>query len=92
MTSSPRFQLGNLLATPGAMELMERKSILAGDLLLRHRSGDWGDLCHQDKAANDSAVAHGERILSSYKFGSDKLWVITEWDRSATTILLPEEY
>ncbi len=61
--------------------------------LRRHNNGDWGDLCKEDKQANDYALTHDERLLSSYLFqGSEKVWIITEWDRSATTVLFPEEY
>ena len=61
---------------------------------LKHINGDWGDLCKEDKALNDSALANGnDRILSSYTNENDvKIWIITEWDRSVTTILFPEEY
>lgn len=65
----------------------------AVDGLARHAAGDWGDLCGEDRAANDRAVAVGARILSAYHTPEGvKLWIITEADRSATTILLPEEY
>ena len=63
------------------------------ELLLRHVTGDWGDLDDEDKKENELSVKEGFRILSAYKLGTDvKVWVITEWDRSATTILLPDEY
>jgi len=61
-------------------------------LLERHRSGDWGDLCAEDAEANDAAVKHGGRLLSSYKVGEEVVWIITESDRSVTTLLLPEDY
>ena len=61
-------------------------------LLAMHRYGYWGDLCQDDKESNDEAVKHGGRILSSYLVGIKKVWVITEADRSVTTILLPSEY
>lgn len=64
--------------------------------LARHLAGDWGDICEEDWALNDEAAAgvgdDAGRVLSSYQTNKHKLWIITEWDRSATTILLPEEY
>jgi hypothetical protein len=60
--------------------------------LARHVTGDWGDLDEHDKRVNDTAVQQGERILSAYGTGANKLWIITEWDRSGTTILRPDEY
>ena len=62
-------------------------------LLARHAGGDWGELCPEDRRANDRAVRLDERILSAYRLADGrKLWAITEWDRSSTTLLLPEEY
>jgi hypothetical protein len=84
------FQLGNVVATPAALDALNMRQMVA--LLSRHRTGDWGDLCDEDRAANDEAVAGEGRILSAYTVGDVKLWVITEWDRSVTTLLLPEEY
>ena len=67
------------------------KAVLAG--LRRHARGDWGDLEEEDREANDGALASGERLLSAYSADDGtKFWVITEWDRSATTVLFPEEY
>ncbi len=63
------------------------------ELLNRHVTGDWGDLEDEDKEENELSVKEGFRILSAYELETDvKIWVITEWDRSATTILLPDEY
>ena len=62
------------------------------DLLERHRTGDWGNLDAEDTAANDAAVKHGGRLFSSYKVGEEVVWIITEGDRSLTTLLLPEDY
>jgi len=62
------------------------------NLLERHRTGDWGNLDAEDAAANDAAVKHGGRLLSSYKVGEEVVWIITESDRSVTTLLLPEDY
>jgi hypothetical protein len=85
------FRLGQLLATRGAIEA-------AGDDLMqhiaRHARGDWGTICDADKRLNDRALKDGTRLLSVYvlRDGRTKIWIITEADRSATTILLPEEY
>ena len=89
----PKFSLGQLLSTPGALELLEETGKNASTYLHRHLSGDWGDLCDEDKEANDQALIDGSRIFSSYEIGKgEKIWVITEADRSSTTILLPSEY
>lgn len=60
--------------------------------LWKYVNCDWGDTCEKDAKSNDYAVNHGERILAVYKMGARTIWIITEWDRSATTILFPEEY
>jgi hypothetical protein len=88
-----RFILGNVCATPGALKALARADESAFDYLDRHASGDWGEVCKEDWDENELSLVHGFRVLSSYHTGAgDKLWVITEADRSATTILLPEEY
>jgi hypothetical protein len=84
------FPLGRVLATPGAIALVAR--IDPAQLLERHQSGDWGDLSEEDWRENDFAVSRRLRILSAYGQPPDRLWVITEADRSVTTILRPEEY
>ena len=61
-------------------------------LIERHLSGDFGELSEDDAALNRLAVSGGGRVLSSYRVGSEKVWVVTEADRSVTTVLLPEEY
>jgi len=85
------FNSGNIVSTPGALELAEQGIDLLS-YLQRHLSGDWGDLCPEDKAENDFSLTNGYRLLSSYNAPCGKLWIITEADRSATTFLLPEEY
>jgi hypothetical protein len=94
MTDTPKkiaFQTGSVYATPGALEVANQFQIL--ELLRRHQAGDWGDLGDEDKRANEHALRHGERILSSYKLPSgEKLWIITESTREATTVLTPGEY
>lgn len=86
------FQPGSIVATVGALEVIGQNHHLLAELLRRHLSGDWGDVDKEDAAANDRAVKHGERILSSYQVNGQKLWVITEGSREATTVLTPGEY
>jgi hypothetical protein len=89
------FPTGDVYMTPGASRLFITTEYRPEDFLARHITGDWGDLCEEDTQANDQAVIEGTRIFSSYKVeaqGFEKVWVITEWDRSSTTFLLPEEY
>lgn len=87
-----RFSLGRVVATPGALHALERVGMGALPLLARHQSGDWGQVDAEDWKANEEAIEHGWRLLSAYEVGNAKVWIITEADRSATTILLPEEY
>ena len=89
----PLFDLGQLVATPGALAALEKTGQTAMDLLSRHVRGDWGDLPKEDKDENHLSLEKGFRLLSSYRTtAGDKLWVITEADRSHTTLLLPKEY
>jgi hypothetical protein len=91
--TAPKFNLGATVATPGALAKLEKLNLSPADLLDRHISGDWGDLCEEDKRMNDEAVrTRKDRIFSAYIYDGVKFYVITEWDRSVTTILLPEEY
>lgn len=88
-----RFELGHLVATPGALTALGEAGHIPPEFLLRHKHGDWGDLPPEDAAENERAVQEGARIFSAYRTRLDtKLWVITEWDRSVTTLLLPEDY
>ena len=88
-----RFELGQLVATPGALAALEAARTSPAELMGRHLMGDWGELDREDWAANDRALKGGERLLSAYTLPTgEKLWVITEWDRSATTVLTPDEY
>jgi len=88
-----RFALGQLVATPGALEALEAAGENPADYLSRHQAGDWGTLTPEDWQLNDQAVKEGSRIFSTYILPTGvKIWIITEWDRSATTILLPSEY
>jgi hypothetical protein len=87
-----RFDLGSIYATPGALELLERNGQTALTLLARHARGDWGTVPDEDARENEFAVRCGLRILSSYRLAGGRLWIITEADRSSTTLLLPSEY
>jgi hypothetical protein len=86
------FPLGLAVATPGALKLLEDTGEDLCLLLACHRSGDWGELDPYDRRENELSLKHGWRLLSSYPVGDRRVWVITEANRSVTTILLPEEY
>ena len=111
--SSPRFALGRVVATPGALALMHLTNSNPFMLLAKHVTGDWGEIDPEDVQTNEDAVAHGLRVLSVYRLplqharedvsnaarstlrldvDDDRIWLITEADRSVTTLLLPEEY
>jgi LysM repeat protein len=94
----PLFKLGQVVATPGAIEALERAEQTPWSLVARHVAGDWGDLSEDDRQLNNEALKDGSRLLSAYilKTG-EKLWAITEaqddhGNRAATTLLLPDEY
>jgi len=88
-----RFELGRTVATPGALDALAKAEQHPGDFLQRHLMGDWGELCEDDKAENQTALECDLRLLSAYRTSNgQRIWIITEADRSATTILLPEEY
>jgi hypothetical protein len=84
--------LGKVVATPGALRLLKETGAHPFDYLARHATGDWGELCAFDRRQNEIALREGLRVLSSYPVRRERVWVITEADRSVTTILLPEEY
>lgn len=87
------FPIGRLCITAGAIKALEKSNERTDTFVSRHRLGDWGDVDEEDKATNDRAVKEGGRLLSSYRLSnSTAIWIITEADRSVTTILLPEEY
>ena len=86
------FSLGRILATPGALNALRGAGEDPLRFLARHASGDWGELDPHDRRENWRALKNGWRILSSYPIGEQRVWIITEADRSVTTILLPEEY
>jgi hypothetical protein len=88
-----KFPLGQIVATPGAIVAMQKSGDSANALLMRHSSGDWGDVCEGDKKLNDEGNHGGDRLLSAYKLRDETtIWIITEADRSVTTFLLPDEY
>ena len=92
-TKHPLFPLGDLYSTPGALAAVEEAKSTALDLVARHVTGDWSEMVEEDQQANESAIAVGGRIFSAYHLSTGvKLWIITEADRSATTLLLPDEY
>jgi hypothetical protein len=98
MTNKVKFNLGQVVATPAALDTLTRVGISGYDLLSRHAQGDWGNLDDEDRQANDNALKYGSRLLSSYLLSDgSKVWIITEaaddqGKREATTILLPEDY
>jgi hypothetical protein len=87
------FPLGQTLTTPGAFEALVRNRQSPAEFLGRHQSGDFGTLSDEDRRENELSVTEGLRILSAYALRDEtKIWIITEADRSATTLLLPDEY
>lgn len=95
MTQSnrPKFALGQVLSTPGALLALERAGDSLQTFLQRHHSGDWGETCEEDAQMNEDALCHGGRLFSVYHLRSGaKLWIITEADHTSTTALLPSEY
>ena len=91
-----RFPLGQLAATPGVLELLDRYQVSLFDLLARHASGDWGDVGAEDAHANEQALIHGNRLLSCYTLvpgdPDTRVWAISEANRSVTTLMMPSEY
>jgi hypothetical protein len=96
--SQPLFPLGQIVATPAALDALQQAGQSPQDFVTRHAHGDWGEVCDEDKALNDESIRDGGRLLSAYRTKLDvKLWIITEATddqgrRAATTILLPSEY
>ena len=97
-TTTPSFSIGTFLSTPGSLTAFEKNGQTPFELLQRHRSKDWGELCEEDREANNQALVDGGRLLSAYRLkDGTKVWCITEavgenGHREATTFLLPEEY
>ena len=89
----PKFSLGQVVATPGALEALEEAGQSPDDFLSRHIRGEWGEVSQDDKQANDDALVNGDRVLSAYRtLRNVRIWIITEADRSSTCVLLPSEY
>ena len=89
----PLFDLGQIVATPGALRALEEAGESPFAYLERHVTGDWGDLVEEDRQENELALRRGFRLFSAYRLQDEtKIWIITEQDRSATTLLLPQEY
>lgn len=87
------FKLGRVVATPAAISLLESAGVAIWSLVARHVAGDFGDVDADDQQANEDAIRHGDRILSSYTLSNDeKIWVLTEADRSSTCVLTPDCY
>jgi hypothetical protein len=91
-SKKPLFQLGQIVATPGILELLESTGKAPSEFIAKHVSGNWGDLCDEDRELNDAALKEQSRLFSAYTVGNEKIWLITEADRSSTTLLLPSEY
>ncbi len=92
MIYTPLFKLGRILATPAAQEELAELNYSPLDLLRKHMSGDWSEMALEDQQSNQNAIMEGSRVFSAYIIQGTKFWVITEADRSSTTILLPSEY
>ncbi len=90
MTRAVRFRLGQVASTANASLRLSTEEVMTA--LSRHASGDWGDLCPEDTLANDHALNDGGRLFSAYGQGEERFWIITEADRSITTVLLPDDY
>ncbi len=90
---SEPFPLGQVVATPGALQVLQESGQSPLHFLSRHRAGDWGDVDEEDREANNQAFQDGTRLLSVYHTSQGKtVWIITEADRTSTTLLLPDEY
>ncbi|HEU5399747.1 MAG TPA: hypothetical protein VFU86_00245 [Terriglobales bacterium] len=87
------FKLGQIVATPAASAVLKKAGQQPDEFLTRHANREWGDLDEDDRRENDYSLEHGFRLLSAYRTNAgDRLWIITEADRTVTTLLLPEEY
>lgn len=96
--TTPKFQMGRVVATPGALEALQEAGQSPWNFLSQHMDAKWGTVDAEDKAANDSALRDGSRILSAYRLNTgEKIWIITSAEdddghRESTTLLLPDEY
>jgi hypothetical protein len=92
-TMAAKFALGKVVATPGALEMLASLGLSPSEFLERHASGDWGNVCQEDKQLNDEALIDGSRLLSAYDLANgERLWIISEADRGSTCLLRPSEY
>lgn len=91
---NPKFELGRVVMTRGVADWVEQNPPYRNlfPLLDKHIQGDWGEVDDEDKQTNNEALELGNRLLSTYTLDGEKLWIITEWDRSSTTVLFPSEY
>lgn len=90
---TPRFALGQIVATPAALGLLQQYGRTPLEFITRHHQGDWGDLCEEDRNANETALSDGSRLFSAYKLNDDdRIWIITEADRTSTCVLTPDCY
>lgn len=88
-----KFSLGQVVGTPGALKAIENAGQEPGFFLSKHTQGDWGTMDKDDKQLNEDALSNGDRILSAYRtLKGERIWIITEADRSTTALLLPDEY
>ena len=93
ISKQPAFELGQIVATPGALAALKKSGQQPGEFLTRHVTREWGDIPDEDRRENEYSLEHGFRLLSAYKTNAgDRLWIITESDRSVSISLLPEEY
>jgi hypothetical protein len=88
--NATKFPLGRMVITANAQATLDPADVQRG--LCRHAAGDWGELCREDARGNAAALKHGDRLLSVYGQGDKRFWIITEADRSVTTVLMPEDY
>jgi hypothetical protein len=87
---SAKFPLGRVVMTANAGQQLAATAVVEG--LQRHASGDWGEVCPDDREENELSLKEGYRLMSVYRSGDDRFWIITEADRSVTTVLMPEDY
>jgi hypothetical protein len=86
----PKFPLGQIVITANAQTILDPADVQQG--LSRHARGDWGDICSEDRKLNELSLKERSRLLSVYQSGANRFWIITEADRSVTTVLMPEDY
>lgn len=94
MQYNPQFKMGRLVCTKGVKQLIDKHDLDLRPYIVRHSRGDWGDLCEEDQATNNSALKEGrfEQLMSSWSVMGKPFWIITDADGRCTTALLPSEY